>query len=308
MRVVFSFSRHSVFFFWVSLEINILAVLPIIGSAGNLTSRERTLKYFITQRIASIIFLFLFLFSVSNFYPLSTALAISIFFKIGIPPFHSWLTRIILFSPYKIIGLILFVQKFIPLHIISNLIFSLKLLIFIILITAAIVLPTLKNLLSLRITIIISAWRNSIWIVMATVNSKIWIVFLFFYGIFLSLILSLLFTLNAQKFSSLLGISTPDKIVCMLIFINLAGLPPFSGFFLKLLLLKNFLAWSPILIVIALLNISLIVLFAYLALTYYVARSNFQAAPLRPVRSQYFLISTRILILPGFPIFMSLTR
>ena len=149
MRVVFSFSRHSVFFFWVSLEINILAVLPIIGSAGNLTSRERTLKYFITQRIASIIFLFLFLFSVSNFYPLSTALAISIFLKIGIPPFHSWLTRIILFSPYKIIGLILFVQKFIPLHIISNLIFSLKLLIFIILITAAIVLQTLKNPLSL---------------------------------------------------------------------------------------------------------------------------------------------------------------
>ena len=289
------------------LEINILSILPLIKAINNTTSREAILKYFISQRIVSILFLFFFLFATHNFFYLNYFLVIFILFKVGIPPLHTWLSRIILSSPYKIIGLILFVQKFIPLHILSNLTISLNLLFFFVFSTILLTAPALKNLLNLRLAILISAWRNSIWIILSTINSKVWIIFLIFYGMILSFILFLLLSSNCQKFSSLLSIRLPYKVLCIVRFLNLAGLPPFSGFFIKLLLLKNFLGWAPLILIILILNISLMVLFSYLILTYYRLRSNFQSRPAKINFSLFFLLVLMIYILPRFPIFIFLT-
>ena len=300
-RVTLALARHSLFFYWLSLEINIISVLPLLCASKNINSSETALKYFVSQSIASILFLFFYSIALLNTNFLNLLLALMIIFKLGIPPFHRWLARIVLLSPYKILFILLFVQKFIPLHIISNLnplITSIRL---IILFTLFISLPIIKNISSLRVMLLLSAWRNSIWVIVSSLNSKVWALFLFFYGVFLGSILILFTLLNVQKISSFLSLSLLLKFICLLNLLNLAGLPPISGFFVKLLLLKRFITRISILVIILLLNLALIILFSYITRSFYLLRSTFTLNNKKFTSPTFFNIGlrmVRIFLLP----------
>lgn len=212
-----------------------------------------------------------------NFLPVNfiyCLITLSIFFKLGLPPFHSWLLRIIFSSPIKIIFLILFLQKFIPIHIIRFLFFPEKFFITIILLTFFLSLTWLKNIVNVRAALILSAWANSFWLILLS-TKKIWLLFLIFYGLFLSPIIFLSSKHNINKFASLTFESFTVKSLFFLRFLNLAGLPPFSGFFLKLYILKILSTQFSSLIFIILLYLSLIILFAYLITSFYVIASPF---------------------------------
>lgn len=291
LRILISLSCHSILFLWIRLEINIVSVLPILSSIPNSSSSELALKYFISQSVASIIFLFAFLFSRSGGALGYELRALAILFKLGIPPFHRWLARIIFISPYKIIFILLVIQKFIPLHILRSIhtpnIFILVVARFSFFHSFLI----LKNISRVRATLLLSAWGNSIWLIVSTTGSKLWFPFLFWYGVFLGSTLFLVQLIGAQKFSSMVAASPVLKLFCLLNFLNLAGLPPFSGFFIKLVLLKRFFFYAPISLIIRLLNLSLVVLFAYLSITYYTLSSNF---PGRLVKNYYSSFSTSL--------------
>jgi formate hydrogenlyase subunit 3/multisubunit Na+/H+ antiporter MnhD subunit len=62
------------------------------------------------------------------------------------------------------------------------------------------------------------------------------------------------------------------KIFFLLGFLNLAGLPPFSGFFMKLFILKCSMIRISLLTILMLLYASLIVLFSYLIISFYIIR------------------------------------
>jgi NADH-ubiquinone oxidoreductase chain 2 len=131
---------------WVGLEVNILAIIPIFVSIQNTTSADTTLKYFISQSVASIIFLFSLL-NTRHSGLTEPLLQRALVFKLGLPPFHRWLVRVVLERPWRIIFLILFVQKFIPLHILRNVYVSLTLFTAILIVSLAITLFLLKILL-----------------------------------------------------------------------------------------------------------------------------------------------------------------
>lgn len=67
-----------------------LAILPLMRRKNSFFSAEGCLKYFIAQSIASILFLFFSTVAIS-FAPLAVKffLGAAIFFKLGVPPFHS---------------------------------------------------------------------------------------------------------------------------------------------------------------------------------------------------------------------------
>lgn len=96
-----------------------------------------------------------------------------------------------------------------------------------------------------------------------------WGLYLTFYGLFLFSTVSILETTGGHTLSSLIILSPALKLLCFLNFLNLAGLPPFSGFLVKLVLLKVFLNFVPASVVLLLLYLSLCVLFSYLVLTFY---------------------------------------
>lgn len=225
-------------------------------------------------------------------------------FKLGLPPFHSWLSRIIFSRPYKIIFILLVVQKFIPLHILSNLNNSLNLFTLIFAIALFFILSLMNKIFRIRIILLISAWGNSIWLVLSAITSMSWITYLFFYGCFLWLILSLFHENNIQHFSSFLNISFLVKISVCLNLLNLAGLPPFSGFFLKFLLLKRF-RHLPYILIIILLFFSLANLFIYLSVSYYILRSNFFFSLNKPFNYNFFNILTSTIFLFSIPLFLT---
>merc|ERR1711909_240705 len=100
----------------------ILAFLPVISSEAGVAF-ENTIKYFVIQRCASIIFLFgviLCLFISNSFIFLKR---IALFFKLGAAPFHGCFISVLF--------LLSTVQKILPLLIIVNIIVLPRLLIFI---------------------------------------------------------------------------------------------------------------------------------------------------------------------------------
>lgn len=247
-----------------------------MGAKSSFFSSEIRLKYFISQRIASIFFIFSTLgFLVSAPSIISIIIITSILFKLGIPPFHSWLLSILLISPYKLMVLILIIQKFIPLHIFSSINIEPLLLIWSAIFSLVVISLNLKNINNLRIRLILSAWGNTLWLCIAAVISSSWIIFLFLYGIFLLTVILNLEWLNVQKLASFLSLRYFSKTVRLINFLRLAGLPPLSGFFIKLFLLKVLIFSAPSFLILLLLISSLIVLYAYIIISYYVLRAPF---------------------------------
>lgn len=277
LSVLTAFSSQTLFFLWVSLELNIVSVLPLLNSKNSFFSSEIALKYFISQRIASIFFILSALGGLFAAPTMVTTLAVAaIIFKLGIPPFHRWLVRILLIRPYKILFLILIVQKFIPLHIFSTLTVNTTLFIWPAIFTLSLIFLNLKNISNLRISLILSAWGNTLWLILAAINSSSWVTFLLIYGGLLLILTLALEGSNSQKFSSFLKLSYSYKIIILLNFLSLAGLPPFRGFFIKIFLLIPFINFVPTLLILGLLLTSLAVLFAYLIISYYILSSPFQ--------------------------------
>jgi len=263
-------SAQSIFFLWVSLEINIIAALPLLSSKNSLFSSEVRLKYFISQRVASILFLvtYLRLRIFLSFFTL-TIRGLFILFKLGLPPFHRWLSRIVIIRPYKQLWLILFVQKFIPLQFLTRLRISTINFLTAIFLTIMVCFSHLKNIRRIRLMLLISAWVNTVWVLASFRRSNNWALFLLIYGWILLVVLNFLQNFSINKISSIMKLNIVDKLSCSLSFLNLAGLPPLSGFFIKLFVLKFIILNNSIILSLSLLFLSLMVLYAYTSIFYY---------------------------------------
>ena len=119
---------------WIRLEVNILRFLPIISSGLNI-ELENSVKYFLVQRWASIIFLINYFFSNYLFNSFNLLLIIRIFIKLGISPFHTWFISILKSCSLYILIFLSTVQKLIPLIILNNIYFRILIFYFCILIT-----------------------------------------------------------------------------------------------------------------------------------------------------------------------------
>jgi multicomponent Na+:H+ antiporter subunit D len=123
------------------------------------------------------------------------------------------------------------------------------------------------------------------------------------YGRFLGAALKSLLEAGGQKLSSLLAAAPLLKAAIALNFLNLAGLPPLSGFFAKLLLLKGALRFGPVLDVLLLLLQSLVVLYAYLVITYYLYRSPFPGVA-EGGRASFLSAALSLTSVAAFPVFL----
>lgn len=136
-------------------------VIPLLSAIGGLKAAEATLKYFISQTVASVLFLFFFLVSCMRALGAVNFIPVLILFKLGLPPFQSWLVRICLARPYKTLLIILFIQKFIPLHILGSLPSSQQLLSLVLFFSSTYCLFCLNNVRRVRVVLLISAWGNT---------------------------------------------------------------------------------------------------------------------------------------------------
>lgn len=262
---------------WIGLEINLLSFIPLIRESKNLISTEASIKYFLTQALASAIILFAVILillnnlidELNNYF--SIIILISLFLKRGVAPFHFWFPNVIEGLSW-INGLILITwQKIAPFILISYLLIN-YLIIFTVICSA--LLGTLGGLnqTSLRKLIAFSSINHISWILIAILaRESLWIIYFLIYC-FLSLSIGYLFnTFNIFHIHQIFSIHFTSKTIKFILCFNLlslGGLPPFLGFAPKWLVIQTLTAQRQLILITFLTITTLIALFFYLRLCY----------------------------------------
>nr|AOY39461.1 NADH dehydrogenase subunit 2 [Cerophytidae sp. BMNH 900085] len=264
--VLIILSSYSWMMMWIGLEINFIAIIPLMKMKS---STESMLVYFIIQVISSsiIIFSFISLMSLSQInysdkeyfvYFINFAL----FLKVGMIPLHFWLipvieglswTKIMMMMTWQKVGplvMLMFFMKqnfafiFIFLSFMFSGIFSL-------------------NQSSLRKIMLFSGINNLSWLVLTVMLSKsLFFTYLIVYT-FINMSVFTLFSSMNINYLSQINFSSM-KIITALSILNLTGLPPLSGFYLKWLTIQFLIEKCLYFICIFGILSSLLMIFSYL--------------------------------------------
>lgn len=264
---------------WIGLEINLLSFIPLIRDNNNLISTEASLKYFLTQALASAVLLFAIILyllennliiDLNNNYSTIIILS-SLLLKRGTAPFHFWFPNVIEGLSWINSLILITWQKIAPLILISYL--NIKSLILICAIISIIV-GSLGGLnqTSLRKLISFSSINHLGWILTAIyTRENLWLIYFTFYS-FLSF--NIIFIFNNFKLyhiNQIFSLFFKSKILKFCIILNLlslGGLPPFLGFLPKWIVIQSISINRQLFLIIILTVITLITLYFYLRLCY----------------------------------------
>nr|YP_009480280.1 NADH dehydrogenase subunit 2 [Argas walkerae]AIZ58497.1 NADH dehydrogenase subunit 2 [Argas walkerae] len=269
ISIILSISTSSFFSLWICLEINMMVFIPMMNSKNMLASNSM-IYYFISQSLASTIFIFSIMLNLT--YPLlftfnTLLLTSSILIKLGAAPFHIWFPEVMDGLKLEAVLILISIQKIIPLYILS---FMNNFIMILSIILSAIV-GSLGgwNQNSIRKILAFSSITHIAWLISLIMTSNHWwyLYFLTYSLIMISLLA--FFIKNKMSLINQINISSMPlfQISLILTVLSLGGLPPFMGFFLKLLSIKLILSSAPFLLLF-LIPSSLLNLFFYLRLLY----------------------------------------
>nr|YP_009537857.1 NADH dehydrogenase subunit 2 [Tacola eulimene]AYN60574.1 NADH dehydrogenase subunit 2 [Tacola eulimene] len=271
-----SISSNSWLGCWVGLEINLLSFIPLMSSPQNLLNSEASLKYFLTQSIASINFLFAIILSVffmKNFFThnfLSVIINSSMLMKMGSIPFHFWFPNIMEGLSWINCFILMTWQKITPMILLSyylNFNYMCIIMVFNVLIGAI----GSFNQSSLRKLMAFSSINNLGWMISSIIISEnLWMIYFITYSIFTFIMCFTFYIINTFFINQLFffNMNFLIKISVMINFLSLGGLPPFLGFFPKWLVINYLLNNNFIIISFIFIMASLILLFIYFRIIY----------------------------------------
>nr|ADV32658.1 NADH dehydrogenase subunit 2 [Phortica cardua] len=264
---------------WMGLEINLLSFIPLMSDNNNLTSTEASLKYFLTQALASTVLLFsvilLMLKNNSNleinYSYISMIMLSSLLLNSGAAPFHFWFPNMMEGLSWMNSLMLMTWQKIAPLMLISYL--NIKPL----LLTSAIMSVVIgalsgMNQTSLRKLMAFSSINHLGWMISAMmIGESIWLIYFLFYS-FLMLTLTFMFNIfkifHLSQMFSLFFNSKILKFTLFMNFLSLGGLPPFMGFLPKWIVIQQLSFNNQYFLLIILTVSTLITLFFYLRICY----------------------------------------
>nr|YP_010952489.1 NADH dehydrogenase subunit 2 [Macroglossum pyrrhostictum]WMQ52744.1 NADH dehydrogenase subunit 2 [Macroglossum pyrrhostictum] len=243
-----SISSNSWFGCWIGLEINLLSFIPLISNSNNLLASEASLKYFLTQSIASMNFLFSILmkmilmknFEMNNL--ISIMINSALLMKMGSAPFHFWFPNISEGLSWFNNFILMTWQKITPFILLSYY-FNINFLYFIIILNVMIGAIGGLNQTSLRKMMSFSSINNLGWMIYAMmISENLWMFYFTMYSFMISIMFFFFYLLN-MFFINQLFINNMNfliKLNLMINFLSLGGLPPFLGFLPKWIII-NFL-------------------------------------------------------------------
>nr|QDW65185.1 NADH dehydrogenase subunit 2 [Torpedo sp. 1 KJ-2019] len=317
---------------WVGLEINTMAIIPLMIYKQHPRAVEATTKYFLTQATASALLLFA---GVSNAWLIgqweltemnqisSTLATFALALKIGLAPMHFWLPEV-LQGITLTTGLILTTwQKLAPFAVLLQLHHMLN--------------PNLLTILGLS-SILIGGWGglNQTHLRKILAYSSIahlgWMVSILHYMpnlTLLNLIIYIILTssmfimlihTNSTKINTLapLMMKTPLMSTIMLMtLLSLGGLPPLTGFMPKWLILQELTKQNMVLTATIMALATLLSLFFYLRLCYTVSltispnltmsSTTWQTSPIKSNFSLAIFMMMTTMMLPLTPLMLTLT-
>nr|WHL46552.1 NADH dehydrogenase subunit 2 [Euhampsonia serratifera] len=271
-----SISSNSWLGCWIGLEINLLSFIPLISNSNNMFSNEASLKYFLTQSIASINFLFSILskmilmknFEMNLF--ISIMINSSLLMKMGSAPFHFWFPNIIEGLSWFNSFILMTWQKISPMILLSYY-FNINFIIIIIIMNIMIGAINGLNQTSLRKLLAFSSINNLGWMLMAMmISENLWMFYFLLYTFLLNMMCFLFYILNMFYINQLFinNMNSLIKINLLINFLSLGGLPPFIGFFPKWIIINFLINNKFYLMTLIFVMMSLIMLFFYIRIIY----------------------------------------
>nr|QNT26869.1 NADH dehydrogenase subunit 2 [Trigonopterus puspoi] len=249
-----SISALSWFSAWIGLEMNLLALIPLMKTPSNKLSAEASIKYFIVQAMASASLLFsIILFSSINFLDLkmftlpSTIMNLTLALKMGAAPLHFWLPEVVSGLNWNLVLIILTWQKIAPMILLSYCISSTLLIYSLVILSSLIGGVFGLNQVCLRKIMAFSSINHMGWMLATLLSSfNLWLCYFLVYSL-MNMNITMMFNKFHLFFTNQLGkmmsYNKTLKFLFMLNFLSLGGLPPFIGFFPKWLTI-NFLTFS----------------------------------------------------------------
>nr|YP_009943849.1 NADH dehydrogenase subunit 2 [Cephalopterus ornatus]QOD95680.1 NADH dehydrogenase subunit 2 [Cephalopterus ornatus] len=269
---------------WTGLEINTLAILPLISKSHHPRAIEASTKYFLVQATASTLLLFS---SMTNAWftgqwdisqlthPVSCMLlTTALSMKLGLVPFHFWFPEVLQGSSLMTSLLLATIMKFPP--------------IILFFLTSASLNPTLLSIMAIasaalggwmglnqtqtRKILAFSSISHLGWMIIILIYSpKLTLITFYLYTLTTAAIFLTLHTTNTLKLSSMMTSWTKNPSLTtalMLTLLSLAGLPPLTGFLPKWLTIQELTKQELTTLATIIALLSLLGLFFYLRLAY----------------------------------------
>ena len=203
-------------FAWLGLELNLMCFVPL--AIGDETLKKRSMFYFVRQRIGSLAILARGMLS-DYILTLSVLMIFSIVLKMGAIPFHFWVPNVVPILSKPMFYVIQTWQKVAPISLIA----------FVLLVKDVlrvtnvwVASATILSLSSPIFVVIFSGMVQMGWIFRLSGYLLVWFVLIYF--LILTPVIKYM-QVNSREF--------------LMSLINAGGLPPFTGFIIKLKALKN---------------------------------------------------------------------
>nr|ADV36618.1 NADH dehydrogenase subunit 2 [Thylamys elegans] len=318
---------------WMGLEINTLAIIPLMTSSHHSRSTESAIKYFMTQATASMIIMFSIIFnaSMTNQWNItqvynqwaSLLMTIALAMKLGLAPFHFWVPEVIQGTTLLSGMMLLTWQKIAPISILYQISPSLNMPL---LVTLSIMSAILGgwgglNQTHLRKILAYSSIAHMGWmtIIILIMPSLTLLNLLIYFAATITMFILFNF-INVTKINSLSNLwnkSPTLMIILTMTLLSLGGLPPLSGFMPKWLILKELIAYNNIFMATMLALSALLNLFFYMRIIYSSTLTMFPSTnnsklhwtmiSKKPSHSIPSLTIISSLLLPLTPMFIILT-
>nr|QJX58498.1 NADH dehydrogenase subunit 2 [Chlamydera guttata carteri] len=269
---------------WAGLEINTLAILPLISKSHHPRAIEAATKYFLTQATASALVLFS---STSNAWqtgqwditqlthPVScTIFTAAIAMKLGLVPFHFWFPEVLQGSPLTTGLALATMMKLPPITLMFMTSGSLNTT----LLTAMATMSTALggwmglNQTQIRKILAFSSISHLGWMTIILIyNPKLTLLNFYLYAMMTAAAFLTLNSMKTLKLPTLMTSWTKSPALSAMFFLtllSLAGLPPLTGFLPKWLIIQELTKQDMVLASVAISLMSLLSLFFYLRLAF----------------------------------------
>nr|AAL72096.1 NADH dehydrogenase subunit 2 [Anolis chrysolepis] len=327
---IITMTSHHWLVAWIGLEMNTMAIIPIISSPHNPRATEAATKYFLTQAAASATILFSSMINawqtgtwdITNMTssPSLILLTVALAMKLGLAPAHFWLPEVLQGSTLPTALIMTTWQKLAPMTLvyltINNL--STPVLIFMGLLSTAIGGWGGLNQTQTRKVMAYSSIAHLGWMItISSIMTNIMIMNLLIYMLMTTAVFCLLIVSKSktiQDTTMTWTLSPMMTLTTAILLLSLGGLPPLTGFMPKWLILEELITQNLIPPALVMMMSALLSLFFYLRLTYTTAltispntintKSKWRLKPTLPATLTVVSSTASIFLLPMTPMLL----
>nr|AIY62114.1 NADH dehydrogenase subunit 2 [Termitogeton planus]URH16606.1 NADH dehydrogenase subunit 2 [Termitogeton planus] len=281
MGMLVSVSANSWLSAWMGLEINLMSFIPLMSNPKNMYNTEASLKYFITQVLASATLLFTItmsamaedLFTLHGSNPTtSSIICMPLLLKTGTAPLHWWFPGVMEGLSWGNCVLLMTIQSAAPMMLMSYLISTSTF-------TSSIILTSVimgaiggLNQTSTRKIMTYSSINHTGWMVMTlTMGETMWTMYFSIYSILVIAVVSTI-SLSETSFINQIPMASKEntltKIMMLTSLLSLSGMPPFLGFMPKWIVAQEMIMNNAIPLATVMVTMSLVTLYYYLKISY----------------------------------------